>query len=152
VLRVEAPVRESLAVNLHLGEPLGVEVDSLGLRVEGAVDEIVPFAEAGARTLLVKVRLPVDARLYAGLFARVAIPAGERERVLVPEAAVVREGQLEQVWMADASGAAELRSITTGERQTDGRIEVLSGLRPGERVRIVQPPPSGAAAEPREPD
>jgi membrane fusion protein (multidrug efflux system) len=137
VLRVESPVRESLAVGLHVGQPLDVEVASLGLRVEGSVDEIVPLAEAGARTLLVKVRLPADPRLYAGLFARVAVPAGERVRVLLPERAVVREGQLEQVWMADASGAAELRAITTGERLADGRIEVLSGLREGERVRIV---------------
>jgi membrane fusion protein (multidrug efflux system) len=137
VLRVEAPVRESLAVNLHLGESLGVEVESLGLRVDGTVDEIVPLAESGARTLLVKVRLPADSRLFAGLFARVAIPAGERTRVLVPEAAVVREGQLEQVWMAGESGAAELRAITTGERLPGGRIEVLSGLREGERVRLA---------------
>lgn len=134
VLRVEAPVRESLAVKLHLGALLDVEVESLDLRVEGVVDEIVPFAEAGARTLLVKVRLPPDARLYAGLFARVAIPAGERTRLLIPESVVVREGQLEQVSMADASGAAQLRSITTGERLPDGRIEVLSGLQEGERV------------------
>lgn len=134
VLRVEAPVRESLAVKLHLGELLSVEVDSLDLRVEGAVDEIVPFAEAGARTLLVKVRLPSDARLYAGLFARLAIPAGERTRLLIPESAVVREGQLEQVEMADAAGAARLRVITTGERPSGGRIEVLSGLQEGERI------------------
>jgi RND family efflux transporter MFP subunit len=135
VLRVEAPVRETLAVNLRLGDVLPVEVESIGMRVDGAVDEIVPFAEAGARTLLIKVRLPADPRLYAGLFARVAIPAGERTRVVVPENAIVREGQLEQVWIADASGAAELRSVTTGERLPDGRIEVLSGLREGERVR-----------------
>lgn len=146
VLRVEAPVRESLAVKLHLGQQLAVEVESLDLRVEGEVDEIVPFAEAGARTLLVKVRLPRDERLYAGLFARVAIPAGERTRVLIPEAAVVREGQLEQVWMAGASGAAELRSITTGERQADGRIEVLSGLRAGEQIRIPLEPAAGGAS------
>ncbi|MBK7951493.1 MAG: efflux RND transporter periplasmic adaptor subunit [Deltaproteobacteria bacterium] len=153
VLRVEAPVRESLAVKLHLGEMLLVEVESLALRVEGAVDEIVPFAEAGARTLLVKVRLPADSRLYAGLFARVAIPAGERTRILVPETAVMREGQLEQVFMADASGAAELRAITTGERLADGRVEVLSGLREGERIRIVSRAPAGAdtpAASPQE--
>jgi membrane fusion protein (multidrug efflux system) len=135
VLRVEAPVRESLAVKLHLGALLAVEVESLDLRVEGAVDEIVPFAETGARTLLVKVRLPADARLYAGLFARLAIPAGERMRLLIPESAVVREGQLEQVEMADAAGAARLRVITTGERLSDGRIEVLSGLQEGETDR-----------------
>jgi membrane fusion protein (multidrug efflux system) len=152
VLRVEAPVRESLAVKLHLGALLAVEVESLDLRVEGAVDEIVPFAETGARTLLVKVRLPADARLYAGLFARLAIPAGERMRLLIPESAVVREGQLEQVEMADAAGAARLRVITTGERLSDGRIEVLSGLQEGERIVArtadVPPPPSGHGAAP----
>ncbi|MEZ4334264.1 MAG: efflux RND transporter periplasmic adaptor subunit [Myxococcota bacterium] len=147
VLRVEAPVRESLAVKLHLGQALPVEVESLDLRVEGEVDEIVPFAEAGARTLLVKVRLPADERLYAGLFARVAIPAGERTRVLIPASAVVREGQLEQVWMAEGSGAAELRAITTGERQADGRIEVLSGLRAGERIRVPEAGAGAGAAE-----
>lgn len=146
VLRVEAPVRESLAVKLQLGDLVDVEVESLGLRVEGAVDEIVPFAEAGARTLLVKVRLPADPRLYAGLFARVAIPAGERVRLLIPESAVVREGQLEQVEMAGAAGAARLRVVTTGERLGDGRIEVLSGLRAGEQI-LAPPPPAWPQTE-----
>ncbi|MEZ4279169.1 MAG: efflux RND transporter periplasmic adaptor subunit [Myxococcota bacterium] len=155
VLRVEAPVRESLAVKLQLGDLVDVEVESLGLRVEGAVDEIVPFAEAGARTLLVKVRLPADPRLYAGLFARVAIPAGERVRLLIPESAIVREGQLEQVVMAGAAGAARLRVVTTGERLADGRIEILSGLQAGERILAPEvrgraepgpaPSPPGAA-------
>ena len=142
VLRAEAPVRESLAVKLALGDTLALEVQSLALRVDGVVDEIVPYAEPGARTLLVKVRLPADPRLYAGLFVRIAIPAGERTRVLVPEAAVEREGQLESVRIAGASGAAELRAITTGERMPDGRVEVLSGLRAGELVVL----PSGPAA------
>jgi RND family efflux transporter MFP subunit len=133
VLRVEVPVRESLAVGLEVGDPLAVEVESLALHAEGVVDEIVPFAEAGARTLLVKVRLPPNDRLVAGLFARVAIPAGTRSRVLIPERAVVREGQLEQVWMADAEGAAALRAVTTGERvrvPTAGRYSPSDGEEP----------------------
>lgn len=152
VLRVEAPVRESLAVKLQLGDLVDVEVESLGLRVEGAVDEIVPFAEAGARTLLVKVRLPADPRLYAGLFARVAIPAGERVRLLIPESAVLREGQLEQVEMAGAAGAARLRVVTTGERLADGRIEVLSGLQAGERILAPQSPVPSSQERASEPD
>jgi RND family efflux transporter MFP subunit len=139
VLRVEVPVRESLAVKLAIGQRLPLEVEALSLRTEGDVDEIVPFAEPGARTLLVKVRLPPEPRLYAGLYARVGIPAGERTRVLLPDAAIVQQGQLEQVWMAGASGAAELRVITTGEHFADGRVEVLSGLREGEQVRARQP-------------
>ena len=75
VLRVEVPLRESLAVRLTVGTPLKVSVPSLEQEFEGVIDEIVPFAEPGARTLLIKVRLPYDARLYAGMFARAAFPA-----------------------------------------------------------------------------
>ena len=107
VLRVEVPLRESLAVRLTVGAPLKVRVPSLDEEVEGVIDEIVPFAEPGARTLLVKVRLPYDARLFAGMFARAAFPAGERVWLVVPERAVERVGQLEFVtWSARAARSA----------------------------------------------
>ncbi len=147
MLRAEAPVRESLAVNLALGHTLAVEVQSLALRVDGVVDEIGPQrrAHTAREGALARgseaVRGPVP--------SRIAIPAGERTRVLVSEAAVVREGQLESLRIAGASGAAELRAITTGERMPDGRVEVLSGLRAGERVLLV---PAGVASPPTRPN
>jgi membrane fusion protein (multidrug efflux system) len=134
-LRVEAPVRESLAVGLNLGDVLRVEISALTETLDGPIDEIVPFAEPGARTLLVKVRMPTDTRLYAGLYARVAIPAGERARILVPAEAVTRVGQLEFVTVIEETGAAR-RMVTTGERLDDGRLDVLSGLAAGERVAV----------------
>lgn len=137
LLRVEAPVRESLAVRLDVGDPLSVDVPALDGPVEGRIDEIVPFAERGARTLLVKVSLPrTEARLFAGMFARVAIPAGERRWLLVPEAAVERVGQLEFVTVVDPKGVPERRLVTTGESIRPGAVEALSGLRVGERVRL----------------
>ena len=145
LLRVEAPVRESLAVRLVVGDVLRVEIPALGGPVEGRIDEIVPFAERGARTLLVKVSLPpTDARLFAGMFARIAIPAGERRRLIVPESAIERVGQLEFVTVV-ADGRAERRLVTTGEPAGSGGVEVLSGLREGERVRVPE-----AASRPAE--
>lgn len=134
-LRAEVPVRESLAVRLTPGERLAVEVPALAARFEGPIQEIVPFAEPGARTLLVKVDLPDDPRLYAGLFARVEVPAGERRRLMIPVAAVERIGQLEFVDLLAGEGRAERRLVTTGE-VLDGRVEVLSGLAEGERVLV----------------
>jgi len=145
-LRVEVPVRESLAVDLSVGQRLPVEIPALDRRVEGSIDEIVPFAERGARTLLVKVGLGhATDRLFAGMFARVGIPAGERRRLLVPERAVERVGQLAFVRVAGASDALERRMVTTGEPEADGAIEVLSGLAAGERVWIPEPASPDAA-------
>jgi membrane fusion protein (multidrug efflux system) len=138
VLRVEVPVRESLAVRLTVGDPLGIRIPSLNEKFEAAINEIVPFAEPGARTLLVKARLPYDARLYAGMFARAAVPAGERTRLVVPERTVERIGQLEFVTVIGESGP-QRRMVTTGPRLEEDLIEVLSGLAAGERVAL---PPS----------
>lgn len=139
-LRVEAPVRESLAVRLRVGQALPLEVPALDAAFDGLIEEIVPFAEPGARTLLIKVGLPQDPRLYAGLFARIAIPAGERVRLTVPAAAVARVGQLDFVTVADAEGRLARRLVTLGEAGADGRIEVLSGLAEGETVLLPGAP------------
>ncbi len=115
LLRVEVPVRESLAVHLRVGQPLEVEIPALGESLQGVIGEIVPLAEPGARTLLVKVRLhKVDERLFAGLYARVAIPAGQRRRLLVPSRAVQEIGQLSYVDVATEAGGRERRLVTTG--------------------------------------
>jgi RND family efflux transporter MFP subunit len=146
LLRVEAPVRESLAVRLSVGDALRVDVPALGEPVEGRIDEIVPFAERGSRTLLVKVSLPrTDERLFAGMFARLAIPADERRRLLVPERAVVRVGQLEFLTVVTGAGDSERRLVTTGERTRTGAVEVLSGVEAGERIALPE-----ATAEPME--
>lgn len=135
-LRLEAPVRETLAVRLVPGQTLRVEIGALESDIEGRIDEIVPFAEPGARTLLVKIRLPVDPGLYAGMFGRAEIPAGEARRLLIPGASVSRVGQLEFASVIRPDGTLERRMLTTGRRESDDRIEVLSGLRAGEHVLV----------------
>ena len=137
LLRVEVPVRESLAVHLGVGTPLRIEVPALQESFEGAVDELVPFAEPGARTMLVKVRIvEVDDRLIAGMFARVAIPAGERRRLLVPSRAILEIGQLRYVDVLNESGVPVRRLVSIGGKEPGDRTEILSGLRPGERVWV----------------
>lgn len=135
-LRVEAPVRESLAVNLSVGDELKIDLSSLGETLKGLIEEIVPYAEPGARTLLVKVGLSDGSRAFAGMFARIGVPAGKRERLIIPQSAIRRIGQLEYAYVVEGSHV-EQRLITTGEGLSGGRIDVLSGLSEG--VKVVSP-------------
>jgi membrane fusion protein (multidrug efflux system) len=149
-LRLEAPVREALAVQLTAGQPLRVWIAALDRTLEGSIAEIVPFAEPGARTLLVKVQLPAEPQLYAGMFGRVEIPAGERSLLVVPAAAVSHIGQLEFAMAVGPDDTLERRLVTTGPADREGRLEVLSGLAAGERLLLpaAASPPTPAASAP----
>lgn len=133
-LRVEAPVRETLAVRLKVGDPIQVQIVALNKKMSGTISEIVPFSESGTRTMLVKIALPVDQRLMGGMFARIAVPAEKRSRLYIPLQAVETIGQLEFVSIINPVGKIERRLVTTGEKDSLGRIEILSGLMKDEKV------------------
>jgi hypothetical protein len=63
---------------------------------------------------------------------KVAFAVGETERLLVPDTALVRRGEVSGVYVVDAAGAT-LRQVRLGHRFGE-RWEVLSGLTAGERV------------------
>jgi RND family efflux transporter MFP subunit len=138
-MRLEAWVRETIAIGLRSGDPVGVLLDAFDERIEGKVEEIVPQAEAGSRSFLVKVALPDHKNLYPGMFGRLLLPAGRVERVLVPERAVTRVGQLQFVVLADEYHTRRL--VVTGRTHGDGRVEILSGVTAGESVIVPDAKP-----------
>ena len=75
------------------------------------------------------------------MFGRVLIPAGERTRVLAPAASIERMGQLDFAYVVSDDGRLVRRLVTLGPVTGDGRVEILSGLRPGEK--IAARPPAG---------
>lgn len=140
-LRMEVPVRESMVTRLSVGQTVQVRLGSAADVIDGTVDEIVPQAEAGSRTFLVKVGLPKRQGVYTGMFGRVGIPAGTRHRLLVPAAAVERVGQLDFVSVVGPDRTLARRLVTLGPDAGGGRVEVLSGLRAGEMVLLASGPP-----------
>jgi len=135
-LRLEANVRESVASKLRRNQTLTVEIDALDKqRYEGIVDEIVPSADPGSRTFVVKVSLSQGAGLYPGMFGRLLIPIGQVEKIYIPSAAVTRVGQLDFVVVKTGQGAVR-RYVRLGARGGDARIAVVSGLKPGEQVLV----------------
>ncbi len=140
LLRLEAPVRESLAQHLAVGQQVPVTIDAADEHLEGEIEEIVPQAEPGSRTFLVKVRFPSSPRVLAGMFGRVGVTTGERAHLRVPGAAVERIGQLAFVTAVTTDGRRERRLVTLGAGDSEGGVEVLSGLTAGESVALPVAP------------
>jgi multidrug efflux pump subunit AcrA (membrane-fusion protein) len=117
-----------------MGEQVPVVVDALeNKELKGKVAQIVPAADPGSRSFLVKIDLPADAHLRSGLFGRVQFSRGKRPSLLIPQTALVARGQLQGVYVLDPSKIANLRYVTLG-KTTGGEVEVLAGLQEGERL------------------
>jgi len=136
-LRLESSVRESVASKLKENQNITAEIDALDKRYDGVVDEIVPSADPGSRTFLVKVSLTGDAGLYPGMFGRLLIPIGQIEKLYIPIAAVTQVGQLDFVIVKTEQGAVR-RYVRLGQRGSDERIAVVSGLKAGEKVLVAK--------------
>jgi RND family efflux transporter MFP subunit len=132
--RLEVTVNETDLRYVRPGQQVSVSIDALGDReLKGKVIEIVPAADPGSRSFLVKVELPSDPALRSGLFGRAQFTRGERSALLIPRTAIVERGQLQGIYVLDQNRIAGLRYITLGN-PTAQQVEVLAGLQAGEML------------------
>ena len=102
--------------------------------MRAAVADNLPQSEAGGGT--VKLRLDVDnaaLRLRPDMLVDVEFPVRLQPAVTVPVDAVVDSGARARVYVEHGEGIFEPREVETGWRFGD-RVEILSGVRPGEHV------------------
>ena len=131
-LRIDANVRESLALTLKIGQQLKTEIPALHKSIMATIEEIVPAANPGARSFLIKAKIEHNGELLPGMFARIRIPAGKKEQLHIPAAYIKQMGQLDVVWVLE-NGAALRRFIRVGQK-TGNEVLVISGLSAGEKL------------------
>ncbi|MGQ0587667.1 MAG: efflux RND transporter periplasmic adaptor subunit, partial [Gammaproteobacteria bacterium] len=135
VLKADFRLSEAALSAIKVGQTLNLEVDAWpGQVFPGKVYAIDPRLAEETRSIGVRARVPNDKnQLRPGLFARVRLVISEREgAVLVPEQAIVPQGDSPFVYVIE-NGQAAMRPVTLGLRQA-GRVEVVSGVRPGDVV------------------
>lgn len=147
-MQLVARVRESLAQKLEVGKTIPVQIDAMNLECHGQISEIVPEAESVSRTFSVKVTGPCPPGVYAGMFGRLIVPLDETEMLVIPQAAVRRIGQLDIVDVAE-NGLLVRRSVQLGRSfkptgDKPAEVQVLSGLRAGERVAVASDGPAAS--------
>ena len=74
-----------------------------------------------------------DGRLRPGMFLRVSLLRQDARALVVPEQAIVPERSQQFVFVVDDDGRAEKRPVETGRRRP-GEVEIVQGVRAGERV------------------
>ena len=138
-LKAVVQVPEQAVNRFATGDSVTVRIGAAGDRVQsGVVTQINPSGNPASRQFEVQVRLPegasrdasMDGGVKSGMYAEVVHRTGSASTLTVPQAALVERGQLTGLY-AVSDGKALLRWVRTGPQRGD-RVEVLSGLRPGE--------------------
>jgi RND family efflux transporter MFP subunit len=139
--RVDVFVPVAYVARVAPGGPAAVRLDlQEPLQLEGTVVTVVPAADPGSRSVLVKIRLPAASGLRSGMFARVALAVGEQRLIAIPASAVVTRGQLSGVFVLAADNVARFRLIRIGRRLGE-TVEVVAGLAEGARFVVDPAPP-----------
>ncbi|MFH0825777.1 MAG: efflux RND transporter periplasmic adaptor subunit [Pseudomonadota bacterium] len=131
-----APVGEQYAPFLKEGTSVTVRVPSLKLEQRTSIREVVPLRDEKTRTITVKAPLANGEGLNPGLYGTLTFDTKESDAILIPAAAVKMIGQLESVRVVK-DGRVTTRNVKTGTKTND-KIEVLSGLSPGEEVLVSE--------------
>lgn len=132
-IRVEAAVRERLALGLALGQTIDIEIPALERFLTGTIEEITPAADPSSRSFQVRAAIDVDPVLLPGMFARFHIPHRDETLIVIPERAVTRIGALDAVTVIE-DGTARNRFVRIGRQLEDGNVAVMSGMAAGEEV------------------
>lgn len=123
---------------LRVGQKATIDADALpGQSFSGVIDRISPVVDPKTGTFKVTVAVKDPShRLKPGMFGRINIVYDVRHKaLLVPRNAVLREDAEATVYVVE-NGMAYRRTVTTGYAN-NGHIEILSGLKEGERVVTV---------------
>jgi RND family efflux transporter MFP subunit len=144
-LRVVATVPQAQVAAIQAGGKARIEVPSLGRWVDVKQMTIVPAADPRTHTTRIRLELPAEVRgVYPGVYARAHFVIGKAPRLLAPRAAVLRRSEVTAVYVVDGQGRARLRQVRLGSAGDENSVEVLAGLKPGERVAL-EPVKAGMA-------
>jgi RND family efflux transporter MFP subunit len=134
-LRVTATVPQAQVAAIQAGAKARIELPSVARWIEAASLTVIPAADPRTHTTQVRIALPAEVRgIYPGIYARAHFVTGRKPALLVPRAAVIRRSELTAVYVVSES--VQLRQIRLGTAGDEKAVEVLAGLRAGERVAL----------------
>jgi membrane fusion protein (multidrug efflux system) len=134
-IKLDFPVPETALAAIKVGQSIDARSAAYPDQpFRGQISTIDPVIDPNTRAVMVRARMPNgDGKLKPGMLLTVSIETAPRLGLSVPELAVVGEGERRFVYTVDSKGAAKRTEVRTGLR-AGGRVEVLEGLKPGQKV------------------
>jgi len=139
-LILEANVPESDIASIKIGQKAEATFDAFTLDEKFSVEvtEIEPAATVIQEVVYYKVKFKmerVDPRIRIGMSADIDVFTDKKENVLfIPERAVKTESSQKYVEVLKEDNTTERKDVVTGMKGDDGVVEIVSGVKEGEKV------------------
>ncbi len=134
--RIQAEVPARLVTLLHTGMIVNAFLDNQQI-IPVRVANIYPSANSNSHTVTVKFDLPSGVPVATGMYVQVQLPDNNshtQDLLVIPRSALITGASLPGVMLLTNNNKTELRVLRLGHNLQDGRVVVLAGLKPGDRI------------------
>ena len=136
-MRVVAAVPQFKLAEIRSSAAASIEFPALNQWVKAGTMTVLPSADPKTHATTVRLALLHHVSgTYPGMFARVHFAVARARKLAIPASAVVRRTEVTGAYVVGADGAVQFRQLRLGEPAGEAAVEVLSGLKPGERVAL----------------
>ena len=137
-LWVEAQVYTSQLAELNSKSIATVRLPGFeGKEINGKIEFVNPEINPDTRINLIRVSIPNSGKqLKPGMPAYILLKSPQRKTLTLPIDAVIRDGKGATVWVRTGTHSFKSKMVTVG-LESDERIEIRSGLNPGDVVVIT---------------
>jgi membrane fusion protein (multidrug efflux system) len=134
-IKLDFPLPETLLAAIRPGAASEARAAAYPDRpFKGRIETIDPVIDPATRSVVVRALLPnPDRQLKPGMLLTVTIEAKPRTAIAVPELAVLGQGDARYVFLVGPDRKVKRAEVRTGARNA-GMIEIVEGLKPGQKV------------------
>jgi cobalt-zinc-cadmium efflux system membrane fusion protein len=121
---------------VHVGEYADIRLSAYPNRVlKGRIDNILPVLDPTIRTAKVRLEVPNPGSMRVGMFVTATFYGKQAEtRAAVPATAILHLHDREWVYTPNSPSYFKRLEVATGSMLPDNMQEVVSGIKPGDRV------------------
>lgn len=135
-LKAEANLGENYIGKVKIGDPATLIFPDMQDSINAKITYVSKAVDPLSRAFMVQIKLGSDSKLHPNMSCIMKISNYENpDAIVIPVSVIQKTARGEIVYVTDGKTAKSV-TITTG-RSSNGKVEVLSGLEPGDKLIVA---------------
>lgn len=138
-VKIMVSISEEFFPKVKIGTPVEISLDIYeGQKFPGKVSLIYPTIDVASRTFQVQVSINnPKMEIRPGMFARAKVELGAKNRVVVPDKAVIKQQGTNDKYIYVLDGETVVFTKVELGRRVGAQYEILSGIENGQKVVVA---------------